>query len=246
MGILNKIKHPLKQRRRLINKSNAWRITDIFTITAMAIALVALLALIYFYVRPVPTVDIKVPVATDKAEYQPGEEVSGIFFGEVYYSGKVDIVRDVFCKDYRGRILTDQGDEIFSGASVPAKLEGTTRRIGNLPSDVPVGQNCVIQFVNTYHIETPFGDRVISNAYYTQNFMIVEPRPETPPHTGSDERDGVGGAEPLNPGGAGQPQEPTPQEPPQPEPQQPRSFSEPVQPPRACLIDIGPIKLLCS
>lgn len=243
MSILNKITHPLKNRRRLINKSNAWRIIDIITISTMVFATVALLALLYFYVRPVPTLDIKVPVANDKAQYYAGQEVSGIFFGEVYYQGRVEIVRDVFCKNYRGVIKTDSGDDIFRGASVPGKLEGTSRRIGNLPLDAPVGANCVIQFVNTYHIATPFGDRIISKAYYTQNFTIIAKPSNAPTDQGSnDANSGVGGAlqEPSGVGGTknttNNTTNNTVNNPP----------AEPVQPPQQCTVDVLGIKLFCN
>jgi hypothetical protein len=132
-----------------------------------------LIALIYLQVRPVQLVDIKVPVATDKAEYYPGQEVGGIFFGEVFWDGKVEIHREVYCKNYKATIQTDAGDDIFRGVSRPIKLEGTSRVIGKLPLTVPIGENCVIQFVNTYHLNTPFGGRDIDVTYYTQNFKIL-------------------------------------------------------------------------
>lgn len=250
MSILNKITHPLKQRRRLINKSNAWRITDLFTLAAMAVALLALVALIYFYVRPVQTVDIKVPVATDKAEYYEGQEISGIFFGEIYWQGRVEILREVFCKDYRATIKTDEGDEIFKGVSNPVKLEGDSRRIGNLPAGAPVGGNCVIQFVNTYHINTPFGDRIISKAYYTQNFKVIEKPSDSPDDQGSnDATSGVGGAQ-QEPAGVGGTQDTTEQTPGPRGPQGPVGPqgppAEPVQPPRECAVNFGPIHWFCD
>lgn len=206
MPKINKLLHPFKARRYYINKSTAWRVTDMVVIAIIILTFIALLVLVYYQLRPVQTVDIKVPVATDKAEYYAGEQVSGIFFGEVFYTGRVQIVRDVFCKDYTGR-MQDNGDEVFTGASVPMKLEGTSRRIGTLPNDVPVGLNCVIQFVNTYKINTPFGDRTISDNYYTQNFQIIA-RPQEPGPASeqrNDPQDGVCCAEqpPTNPGGSG-------------------------------------------
>lgn len=254
MSVLNKLLHPLKNRKRLINKSNAWRITDIFTITTMALAFFALLLLVWFYVRPINTVDIKVPVATDKAEYYEGQEISGIFFGEIYWQGRVEILREVFCKDYRATIKTDEGDEIFKGISTPAKLEGDSRRIGNLPEGAPLGSNCVIQFVNTYHINTPFGDRIISKSYYTQNFkVIVKPsKPDKKAEPSNDATSGVGGAQQAPAGVGGTQETPQQQEPQQgePGPQGPTGPqgppAEPVQPPQECAINFGPIKLICD
>lgn len=165
----------LKTIRQYILRKPSDRTTiDAAFLFTMTVAMLALFALIFYQLRPIPTVDIKVPVATDKAEYYAGQEVSGIFFGDVYYKGRVEILREVFCKDYRGVIKTEKGDDIFKGISAPQHLEGTSRRIGNLPDDVPVGSNCVIQFLNTYNIETPFGNRQIVRDYYTQNFKIVD------------------------------------------------------------------------
>lgn len=161
-------------RQYILRKPSDRSTIDAAFLATMTIALLALFALIFYQLRPIPTVDIKVPVATDKAEYYAGQEVSGIFFGDVYYKGRVEILREVFCKDYRGVIKTEKGDDIFKGISAPQHLEGTSRRIGNLPDDVPVGSNCVIQFLNTYNIETPFGNRQIVRDYYTQNFKIVD------------------------------------------------------------------------
>jgi hypothetical protein len=139
----------------------------------MVLAALTLVVLLYFYVRPVQTVDIKVPVATDRSSYYPGEQVSGIFFGQVYYEGKVEVLREVYCKDYKATIKTDQGDDIFKGISRVTTLDGASRQIGKLPSNIPIGSNCVIQFANTYRIATPFGDRQITKVYYTQNFAII-------------------------------------------------------------------------
>lgn len=146
---------------------------DLVTILGIVFGVLALLALVYYQVRPVKTVDIKVPVATDKASYYPGQEISGLFFGEVFYSGRVEIIREVFCKDYRAIIKTDDGSETFRGISKPTKLEGDSRKIGYLPKEIPIGSNCVLQFINTYHISTPFGERRVNYDYYTQNFSII-------------------------------------------------------------------------
>lgn len=146
---------------------------DKLTILGIVIGVVALLALIFFQVRPIKTVDIKVPVATDRSSYYPGQQVSGIFFGDVFYEGRVEVLRDVYCKNYKSVIKTNDGDSIFRGTSKPSHLDGTSREIGQLPDKIPVGSNCVIQFANTYHIGTPFGDRTITKTYYTQNFAII-------------------------------------------------------------------------
>lgn len=151
-------------------------IVNVLTIAVFTIGVIALLILVWLYVRPIKTAEIKVPVATDQASYSPGEEISGIFFGDTYYSGNVKILREVFCKDYKGVIKppaeSAEGD-LFSTIGKPRHLEGQSLLVGNLPKDIPVGANCVLQFSNNYYIQTPFGVRHIEYQYYTQNFSIV-------------------------------------------------------------------------
>lgn len=146
------------------------------TVVAFSIGLIALIALIWLYIRPIKTANIKVPVATDQASYYPGEDISGIFFGDTYYTGEVRVLREVFCKDYKGVIKpppeSADGD-FFSTQGKPRHLEGTSIVVGNLPANVPVGSNCVLQFTNIYEIQTPFGLRKLEYQYYTQNFSIV-------------------------------------------------------------------------
>lgn len=149
---------------------------DVVTASAIFIGILALVALLYFNIRPIKFADIKVPVATDKASYNPSQQVAGIFFGETFYRGDVKILREVFCSNYRGVIAPPKESadgDLFSTQSVPRKLEGSTIQIGKLPADVPIGSNCVIQFTNVYDIQTPFGVRHESVQYYTQNFSIV-------------------------------------------------------------------------
>jgi hypothetical protein len=136
-------------------------------------AFIALVALVYYRVVPVALVDIKVPVATDKSSYYPGQKISGIFFGKVFYTGKVEVVREVYCKDFQATIKTDEGSDVFRGVSRPSELKGDSRYIGHLPADIPIGSNCVIQFANIYRLETPFGPREETVVYYTQNFAII-------------------------------------------------------------------------
>lgn len=151
-------------------------VINVATILAFTIGVIALLALIWLYVRPIKVADIKVPVATDQASYYPGEEISGIFFGEIYYKGEVRVLREVFCKDYHGIIAppeTARNGDFYDTQSIPRKIEGLNVNIGLLPTDVPVGSNCVLQFTNVYEIQTPFGIRRIEYQYYTQNFSMV-------------------------------------------------------------------------
>lgn len=146
------------------------------TILAFTVGVVALLTLIWLYVRPIKTANIKVPVATDQSSYAPGEDISGIFFGDTYYTGEVRVLREVFCKDYKGIIAPPAGSKagnFFSTQSRPRHLEGQSVVVGNLPANIPVGANCVLQFTNIYEIQTPFGLRRIEYQYYTQNFAIV-------------------------------------------------------------------------
>lgn len=151
-------------------------IFNTLTILAFVIGIVALLSLIWLYVRPIPTANIKVPVATDQASYYPGEDISGIFFGDTYYNGEVRILREVFCKDYKGVIKPPAESAVgnfFSTQAKPRHFEGQSVTVGNLPANIPVGSNCVLQFTNVYEIQTPFGIRKEEYQYYTQNFSIV-------------------------------------------------------------------------
>lgn len=152
------------------------RLTNVLTILAFTVGLVALFTLIWLYVRPIKTADIKVPVASDQASYHPGEEISGIFFGEIFYKGEVRVLREVFCKNYRGIIeppASAKNGDFYDSQSIPRKIEGLSVTIGLLPENIPVGSNCVLQFTNVYQIQTPFGIRRVEYQYYTQNFSIV-------------------------------------------------------------------------
>jgi len=149
---------------------------DIVTGVAVTVGIMALAALLFYNLTPVKLADIKVPVATDKSSYYAGQQVGGIFFGETYYDGNVKILREVFCANYHGIIkppVEAADGNFFSTIAKPRKLDGTTVPIGNLPADVPVGQNCVIRFRNVYDIQTPFGIRHEEYEYYTQNFAII-------------------------------------------------------------------------
>lgn len=168
-----------------LNKAISWvktrkidwgGIFNALAVLAFVSAFIALIVLVWLYVRPIATANIKVPVATDQASYYPGEEISGIFFGDTYYTGEIRVLREVFCKDYKGVIKPPAESSVgnfFSTQSKPRHLEGQTIIVGNLPSNVPVGSNCVLQFTNVYEIQTPFGIRRLEYQYYTQNFSIV-------------------------------------------------------------------------
>lgn len=150
---------------------------DIITIGGLLVGVLALLALVYFYVVPIKLADIKVPVATDKASYYAGQDIKGIFFGDIYFKGQVRILREVFCADNYHRVIKPPAaaavGDFFATQSTPHKLEGVTVPIGSLPDDAPLGSNCVLQFTNVYDIKTPFGTRHEEYQYYTQNFSIV-------------------------------------------------------------------------
>lgn len=151
-------------------------IANVVTVIAFTIGVIALIALVWQYLRPIQLAEIKVPVATDQPNYHPGEEISGIFFGEIYYDGEVRVLREVFCKGYKDIIEppeTARNGDFYDTQSIPRKIEGLSVNIGNLPDDIPVGLNCVLQFTNVYHIQTPFGIRHEMYQYYTQNFSIV-------------------------------------------------------------------------
>jgi hypothetical protein len=171
---------PLAARKRWLKGGNlrhvVVRVTDTLLTVIPILAIIALGILIFLYVRPIKTANIKVPVATDQASYYPGEDISGIFFGDTYYQGEVRVLREVFCKDYKGVIKPPSysaDGNFFSTQSIQRHLEGNTINVGNLPSDVPVGANCVLQFTNVYQVQTIFGIRHIEYQYYTQNFAIV-------------------------------------------------------------------------
>lgn len=259
--------HPLKTRARLIKNSWRWQTADIIFIGTMLFAALALLALIWFYVRPIKTVDIKVPVATDRSAYAPGEQIGGIFFGEIYYKGNVKVLREVYCKDYQKVIAPPpeaKNGDFYDTQSIPRKLDGLSVTIGNLPADIPIGKNCVLQFTNVYEVPTPFGTRHIEYSYYTQNFAIISQERRNlleceatgrkdcdPPETiiqevpvyleqqSSPESPFIA---PESDGSKKKTQSPSQGSN---APETPRN--EPVQPPaRRCMIDLLGIKLFCS
>lgn len=157
-------------------KTNTRKTVDVVFLMLMVAGFAALAALIWYQVRPLKLVDIKVPVATDKASYYPSQEVKGIFFGEIYYKGEVRILREVFCTDYKGVIKPPKeaaDGDFFATQSQPTVFNGNSRTIGLLPADIPIGSNCVLKFTNVYRIQTPFGVRHETREYYTQNFAIV-------------------------------------------------------------------------
>lgn len=170
---LNTVKNWFKAQSRKVNWGG---LLNALTIAAFTVGVIALFALIWLYVRPIKVADIKVPVATDQASYYPGEEISGIFFGEIYHRGEVRVLREVFCKNFHGIIAPPESaknGDFYDTQSIPRKIEGLNVNIGLLPNNVPVGANCVLQFTNVYNIQTPFGIRRIEYQYYTQNFSIV-------------------------------------------------------------------------
>lgn len=217
----------------------------------IVLSFLALLGLIYYQVRPIKVADIKVPVASDKASYYAGQEISGIFFGEIYHKGQVKVLREIFCKDYRSVIKppaeSAEGD-FFATQSVPRKLEGESVKIGQLPQDIPLGANCILQFTNVYDIGTPFGTRHIEYQYYTQNFSIVtkerREQLDDPSDTGvktetiiiesPDQSIDSGSGVPQR-NTSTQPSTKTPNTPPaQPQPKPQPSPAEPVTPPKNC------------
>lgn len=174
---IDKILHSLRSRKiyQLHHKFSV-SVIDAVTVAIMGVALLLLASLIWYNVRPLKLLEIKVPVATDQSSYSQGEEISGLFFGEGFYTGHTKILREVYCKNYKGVIkpppASADGD-FFSSRVEPTKYEGTSRVVGNLPDNVPVGSNCVLKFLNIYEIQTPFGVRKETVEYYTQNFAII-------------------------------------------------------------------------
>lgn len=175
--MFNRIRDKLaKIPKPRIPQIQSGKLFDVLTVAGVLLALCALAALIFYNVVPIRTADIKVPVATDKSSYYPGQNISGIFFGDTYFKGEVRILREVFCKDYKATIAPPAGNafgDFFSTQTKPRHFEGQSVFIGQLPSDIPIGLNCVLQFTNVYVIHTPFGERTERYQYYTQNFAII-------------------------------------------------------------------------
>lgn len=232
---------------------------DAITIAAILFGIFALLTLVYYQARPLKLADIKVPVATDKASYYPAQEIGGIFFGETHYEGDVQILREVFCKNYRGIIKASGNAELFRTQARPQKLEGETIRIGILPADVPIGSNCVIQFTNIYDIQTPFGVRHETVLYYTQNFTIVgkqerenrdeqdqqqniQQQEQLQSNADSGDSSLVGGGDDNSTNNETTTNNTTNNYAVPPSNQEP---AEPVQPPRSCGVNLLGVKLFC-
>jgi len=165
--------------KNTIKNKEMWAsIVNAITVMAFVLGILALLTLVYYFVRPIRTADIKVPVATDQATYAAGDPIAGIFFGEIFYDGEVRVLREVFCSNNYKRILSvppeaEVDKDFYSSQSVARVIVGLQVPIGNLPNDIPVSSNCVIKFTNVYRIVTPFGIRRLEYNYYTQNFSIV-------------------------------------------------------------------------
>ena len=269
---LNRLLHPLKERKIFRKRGSNQRDIDFVFLSLMIMGFVFLGALLFYNVYPIKTIEIKVPVATDQSSYAQGEEISGIFFGQNYYTGHTKILREVFCKDYKGVVKPPAGNadgDFFSTRTEPFKYEGVTRRIGNLPLEVPVGSNCVLKFTNIYEIQTPFGIRKETVEYYTQNFAIISQerrnlldceatgRADCSDQSSANPEQGdtdTGAFFPMNADSGTQPLQPSQQVPapkasqtpttPATEPTVPPS--EPVTPPtRNCRIDLLFIHLFC-
>src|ERR1044072_2284841 len=106
-------------------KFNWGGLFNALTIAAFTIGVIALLSLVWLYVRPIKVADIKVPVATDQASYYPGEDISGIFFGEIYYKGEVRVLREVYCKNYHDVIAplgNAKNGDFYDTQSIPRKI----------------------------------------------------------------------------------------------------------------------------
>lgn len=180
---ISKILHPLKFRRYSINRSSRLRIADRVTIGVMVIALIALGALVWYQVRPIKTLEVEVPVLIDKAEYGRGEFIKGTFFGEVTFTGPVTTSRRLVCGNTQIPMENSNDlDSFFDAVSIPRKLNGETITIGQVPATAPVGARCLIQMINVYDLNTPFGNRHLEKPYYTLSFIIkAEPaQPQVP------------------------------------------------------------------
>lgn len=271
--ILNRITHPLKARAKYLREhGRTAKVADLVFIAIMVFTALALLALIWYQVRPIKTVDIKVPVATDRSSYAPGENIGGIFFGEIFYRGDVKVLREVYCKDYKAVIVPPaeaRNGDFYDTQSIPRKLDGLSVDVGKLPDNIPVGKNCILQFTNVYNIPTPFGTRHISKSYYTQNFAIISKERrqildcEAQGRTNCENEIAPEGSqsflpsEPVNPSGVllspespmnAQERPSVAQQPEtQPSPSQPETpRNEPVTPPaRNCMVDLLFVHLFC-
>lgn len=159
-----------------LRRSTYFQVADWVLTTGVAVAALVLLVIGVYTLVPIRTARFDVPIAVTKPVYQPGEEVYGIFFGEQFYTGPIKVLREVFCKDYREFIDDEDGDDdnYFDGQSFPREINGDTLRIGNLPTDVPRGNNCTIAFTTFYEKDIPFGTKKATNTYYTQQFTIAK------------------------------------------------------------------------
>jgi hypothetical protein len=63
-------------------------------------------------------------------------------------------------------------DAFFDEVSIPRKLDGEQITIGQVPADAPVGARCLVQMINIYDINTPFGNRHLEKPYYTLSFIV--------------------------------------------------------------------------
>lgn len=225
-------------------------IFDIATIAAMAFGVFSLLVLLFFYLRPLQLADIRVPVATTKASYAPSDQVGGIFFGEVFYTGNVKVLREVFCTNYK-RVMKPPAEaavgDFFATQSSPRVLEGNTIPIGALPDDVPIGENCIIRFTNVYDIPTPFGTRNEEIKYYTQNFTIVgsQEREDATERDVQQRQDQQGATIQSEGGGTETNNETSNQNPPQQPPSEPVDGMNPPEE-ESCTINTLGIKLFCD
>lgn len=170
----------MKRLKHFIKRARYLKGTDFLTLTAVVIAFSILVASLatFVYAKNRKLVVIEVPVSTVKPEYRRGELVEGLFFGEVFYEGKVSFSRRLNCTNYT-RILPEigTGSKTVEGSSSPKVLKNVTGSIAYVPKDAPTDVNCLIEITNRYCVAYLFGCTERNYTYYTQNFEILSQPP---------------------------------------------------------------------
>lgn len=166
----------MKLLKSYTTKVQELSVIDFITLGFVTAAFILVLAVLGTYVKAsylTKLANVEVPVATIKDSYVPGELIEGLFFGEVYYSGKVDYTRQLICPNYSEFIKDiNTGYNIVKGSAVPRKLDGARSPIGYSSAGVPLNVNCTIQFKNLYCIPYLFGCVPKEYSYYTQTFTF--------------------------------------------------------------------------
>lgn len=167
----------MRRLKAYTNKVQGLSFVDFVTLGLVTAAFILVLTVFGSYLKAsyfTKLARIEVPVATVKDSYMPGELIEGLFFGEVYYSGKVDYTRQLICPNYSEYIEDiNTGGNVVKGSAVPREINGARSPIGVASTGVPLDVNCTIQFKNLYCIPYLFGCVAKEYSYYTQAFTFT-------------------------------------------------------------------------